>query len=114
MSRNAFNPLQPQQRALGVAFVVLQRFGGQAGRYLMQVMKIGTNRAVARRDDLQRSVEGLGDLPQRRRPMPPLLLGHVGRRRDDRYGVGEGHFNELGCFGHWEALCRAGDGWGCL
>ena len=67
--------------------------------HVVQLGEIGSNRAVAGRDHLQRLVQRLGDLPQRRRPVPPGLLRQLVRRRDDRDGVGEGRLDQDGGFG---------------
>ena len=78
---NALLTREPQQGTLGVALVVLQGLGGEASRHVVQVRKIGPNRAVAGRDHLHRLIQRLGDLPQGGRPVPPGLLRQLRARR---------------------------------
>ena len=109
---NAFFSRQPKQRALRVALVVLQRLGGEPGRRLVELGKIGANCGVAGRDHLERLVQCLGHLPQGRRPVSSGLLRELGRRGDDRDGLGEGRLDQGGGLGHWDRHHGDCDGWG--
>ena len=87
---DAFFPRQPKQGAFCVALVVLQRLGRQARGYLMELGEIGSNRAVAGRDYLERLVQRFDDLPQGCRPVAASLLRQLVRLGDDHDGIGEG------------------------
>jgi hypothetical protein len=52
--------------------------------------EISPNCAVPGRDQFERLVQHLGDLPQRCRPVPTLLLGQLLGRGDHRDAFGEG------------------------
>src|SRR5262249_57576360 len=81
---NTLFPRQPEQGAFRVALVVLQRLGSQARGRVVQLAEIGSNRAVAGGDNLERLVQGLGDLPQGCRPVPPGLFGKFTPPRGER------------------------------
>jgi hypothetical protein len=112
MLGNALFPRQPQQCALHVAFVVLQRLLGQASGDLMQLGEIGSDGAVSGGDHLKRLVQRLGDLPERCRPVSLDLLGKLLRRGDDRDAAGERRLDQDGGLGHWDHHSCTRDGWG--
>jgi hypothetical protein len=109
---NVFLPRQPEQGTFRVALVIPQCLGGETNRHLMESKEISADRAVARRDQLQRFIEGLRDLAKRCRPVPPGLLGKLRGHGDDGDRVGERGFDQDR--GHWDRYHYARNGWGLM
>jgi hypothetical protein len=99
---HSFFAREIEERALGVALVVLQGLGSDPRRHLVQVDEVRPHRAVAGGDHFQRPVESLGDLPQRCRPVPALFLRQLLRGGDHGDRIREGLFDQHDIFKHWD------------
>ena len=87
-------PRQPEKGTFHVALVIPQCLRGETSRDLVEVSEFLADRAVARRDQLERLVQGLRDLAKRCRPVPPGLLGKLIGRDDHPDRIGEGGFDQ--------------------
>ena len=112
MAGNIFLPRQPEKSAFRVALVIPQCLRGETSRDLVEVSEFLADRAVARRDQLERL--GLGDLAKRRRPVSLGLLGKIRRRGNNPDRLGEGGFDQDLALGHWDRYQEAQDGWGWM
>ena len=97
---HSFLAREIEERAFGVALVVLQGLGSEPRRHLVQVDEVGANRAVAGGNHFQRAVQSLGDLAQRCRPVPALFLRQVLRGGDHRDRIRKGLFDQHDIFTH--------------
>jgi hypothetical protein len=69
---------------------------------MVQPGEIGSHGTESRGDQLQRLVQRLGGLPQRRRPVALGLFSKLVCRSDDRDGVDEGAFDQGWGLAHWD------------